>query len=110
MRHLYERIDADPRFHALARRRSQLGWSLSGAVLVAYYGFILAIAFAPDLLARPLGPATVLTWGIVGGLAVIALSVALTGVYIQRANGTFDRQNAEIVADAVRDAAASRED
>lgn len=104
MRHLYETIDRDPRFHALARRRSRLGWGLSAVVLVAYYGFVLAIAFAPGLLAIPLGPDTVVTTGIVAGLGVIALSVALTGLYVWQANAHFDRQNASIVEDAKRDA------
>jgi len=104
MRHLYERIDRDPRFHALARRRSLLGWGLGCAVLVAYYSFILAIAFAPQLLARRLADDTVLTVGIAAGLGVIGFSVALTGVYVWRANRTFDRLNAEIVDDAMRGA------
>lgn len=102
MRHLYERIDGDPRFRDLARRRSLLGWGLSAVVLVSYYAFVLAIAFAPEALARRLSGDTVLTVGIAAGLGVIALSVALTGVYVWRANRTFDRLNAEIVADATR--------
>ncbi len=103
MRHLYARIDRDPRFHALAKARSRLGWMLSACVLVAYYGFVLAIAFAPGWLARPLGPDTVVTFGITAGLGVIGLSVALTGVYVWRANRTFDRLNSEIVAAARQD-------
>lgn len=103
MREIYERIDRDPRFHALARQRRMLGWSLSGAVLVAYYSFVLVIAFAPELLARPLGPDTVLTIGIAAGLGVIGLSVALTGVYVWHANRSFDVLNSAIVGDAVRD-------
>ena len=102
MRHLYERIDRDPRFHALARARSRLGWTLSSIVLVAYYGFVLAIAFAPRWLARPLGPDTVGTVGIVAGIGVIALSVGLTGIYVWRANAIFDRLNADIVDAALR--------
>ncbi len=106
MRHLYERIDRDPRFHALAKERSRLGWTLSGLVLLAYYGFVLAIAFAPNWLAMPLGPDTVVTVGIATGLGVIALSVALTGLYVWRANSSFDRLNADIVDAATREGGA----
>jgi uncharacterized membrane protein (DUF485 family) len=104
MRHLYERIDRDPRFHDLARRRSRLGWGLSALVLVSYYAFVLGIAFAPAALARRLPGDTVITVGIAAGIGVIALGVALTGIYVWRANRSFDRLNAEIVADATRDA------
>lgn len=104
MREIYERIDRDPRFHALARQRSLLGWGLSAVVLVAYYAFVLVMAFAPGLLARPLGDDTVVTVGIAAGLAVIGLSVALTGVYVWHANRSFDVLNSAIVGDAVRDA------
>ena len=106
MRHLYDRIDRDPRFHALAKARGRLGWTLSGLVLLAYHGFVFAIAFAPGWLARPLGPDTVVTVGIAAGLGVIGLSVALTGVYVWRANRIFDRLNADIVDAATRKAGA----
>ena len=81
-----------------------LGWGLGGAVLVAYYSFILVIAFKPAWLVRPLGPTTAITVGIAAGLAIIALCVALTGVYIWQANRDFDRKNREIVDDARRNA------
>ena len=104
MENWYRAIDADPRFHALARQRSRLGWGLGGAVLAVYYSFILVIAFKPAWLVRPLGPTTVVTVGIAAGLAIIALCVALTGVYIWQANRDFDRKNREIVDDARRNA------
>lgn len=101
MHQLYRLIDRDPRFHALARRRSRLGWGLAAAVLAAYYGFIAAIAFAPTWLVTPLNDETVLTVGIVAGLAVIALSISLTGVYVWWANSHFDRLNAALIGDAM---------
>ena len=103
MQHLYRRIDQDPRFHALARRRSRLGWSLAGAVLLCYYGFIFCIAWRPAWLAGTLAPGTALTVGLAWGLGVMFLCIALTGIYVQRANRVFDRLNAELLRDATRD-------
>ncbi|MSQ69130.1 MAG: DUF485 domain-containing protein [Gammaproteobacteria bacterium] len=101
MDHCYRAIDADPRFHALARARSRLGWGLGGVMLVTYYAFILVIAFRPAWLARPLSSTTVITVGIAAGVALIVLGVALTGVYIWQANRSFDARNRAIV-DAAR--------
>lgn len=94
----YTRIFDDPEFQALQRRRSRLSWVLAAIMLVAYFTFILVIAFAPELFAIPLGPDTVITWGIPIGVSIIVLGFALTGIYVYRANGEFDRDNAAIVA------------
>ncbi|PAX06728.1 DUF485 domain-containing protein [Sphingomonas lenta] len=81
----------DPRYRRLVRRRSRLGWTLTALMLVAYFGFILLVAFAKPLLARPLaGGAT--SVGIPIGLGVILLAIALTGVYVRRVNREFDRE------------------
>ncbi|MGR8919121.1 MAG: DUF485 domain-containing protein [Gammaproteobacteria bacterium] len=91
MQELYERIAADPEFRALERRRSRFGWALALIMLAAFYGFVLVIAFYPGLFATPLGPGTVVTWGIPVAVGVILLGFALTGLYVWRANGEFDR-------------------
>ena len=106
MHEVYRLIDEDPRFHALEARRSRFSWALSAGVLGAYYAFILLIAFGPALLARPLHEATVITVGMVAGIAVMLLCIALTAVYVWRANREFDHANHRIVTDALARAAA----
>lgn len=90
MQDLYALIDADPRFHELEARRARLAWSLSVVVLAAYFGFVLAVAFAPGWLAQPLGPESPVSRGIPLGIGVIVLSVVLTGLYVRHANLHFD--------------------
>lgn len=97
-----EKIQADPRFRALVRRRARFCWGLAGLMLAVYYGFILIVAFAPSLLGTPLGATAVTTVGIPVGIAIILLAFALTAVYIRRANRDFDRANREILRDASR--------
>ena len=97
MNDLYQRIFADPEFQALQRRRSRLIWMLSMIMLVTYFGFILVIAFAPEFFAAPLGADTVITRGIPIGVGIILLGLALTGIYVHRANGEFDTTTADIV-------------
>ena len=52
---LTDRIEADPNYQALKSRRSRFGWTLTLAMLIVYYGFILLIAFSKGLLAARIG-------------------------------------------------------
>jgi len=97
MEALYQKIFDDPEFRDLQRRRSRLCWTLALVMLVSYYAFILVIAFQPALFAMPLGEATVVTIGIPVGVGIILLGFVLTGIYVYRANGEFDRTTAAIV-------------
>ena len=90
-----ERISDDPRYRALVARRSRFAWTLTVVVLVVYFGFIAVVAFDKALLGASLsGGAT--SVGIPVGLGIITLSIALTGLYVRRANGEFDRELAAI--------------
>ncbi len=60
-------------------------------MLIIYVGFILLIAFAPQWLGTPLHEGTSVTRGIPIGIGVILISFVLTGIYVWRANGEFDR-------------------
>jgi len=93
------RIEANPKYHELKRKRSSFGWRLTVLMLLVYYGYIGLIAFDKELLARPLG-AGVTTLGIPIGLGVIVFTVLITGLYVRRANGEYDRLTAEILKDA----------
>lgn len=91
------RIAADPAFVALQKSRSRFAWSLAGIVLLAYFSFILIIAFAPQLFARVVGDSQTTTLGIPIGLVIIVLCFLLTGVYVRRANRVFDPALREIL-------------
>jgi uncharacterized membrane protein (DUF485 family) len=97
---VFQQINADPRFKELVAKRGRFAWLLATIMLTAYFAFILIIAFDPALLGTPLSAGVVTTWGIPAGLGLIFLSFVLTGVYVQRANGEFDRITQEILAEA----------
>jgi uncharacterized membrane protein (DUF485 family) len=78
-----------PLFRELVDKRTRFAWQLSAAMLVIYFGFIAIIAFAPKLLATPIGGG-VTTVGIPLGLLVIVSAFVLTGLYVHRANSQFD--------------------
>ena len=92
------RIEANPKYHELRRKRNSFGWLLTALMLIVYYGFIALIAFDKPFLATPLG-AGVTSIGIPIGLGVIVFTVVITAIYVRRANGEYDRLNAEILKD-----------
>ena len=93
------RIEANPKYHELKRKRNKLGWTLTVMMLVVYYGFIGLIAFDKAFLAQPIGDG-VTTIGIPIAFGVIAFTVLVTGYYVYRANSEYDRLTAEILKDA----------
>jgi uncharacterized membrane protein (DUF485 family) len=93
---LNQRIARDPRFATLQRQRSRYAITLSVIMLAIYYGYILLIAFWPGALATPLGSAT-MTVGFPLGVGVIVAAIVLTGLYVHRANGEFDRVTQQII-------------
>lgn len=95
------RIEANPKYHELRRKRNTFGWTLTLVMLVVYFGYIALIAFNKPFLAQPIG-AGVTTLGIPIGLGVILITILITGIYVRRANGEYDRLTAEILAEATR--------
>jgi len=59
-------------------------------VLIVYLGFILLVAFGGAFLATPLVAGGVTTIGIAVGIGVILIAIALTAIYVWKANTTFD--------------------
>lgn len=96
----YARIRGNPKFRELVRQRNRLAGILSLAMLAIYFGFILLVAFGGSLLGAPLGSGMVMTVGIPVGLFVIVSAFVLTGIYVSKANTTFDDLNAQILNDA----------
>jgi uncharacterized membrane protein (DUF485 family) len=94
-------IRTDPDFAELVSKRSRFARRLSVLMLLIYFGFILLVAFGRSILAQPLGEG-VTTLGIPIGVGVIVSAFVLTGLYVRRANSTFDALTARIADRAAR--------
>ena len=93
------RIEANPKYQLLKRKRNTLGWTLTLLMLIAYYGFIGAIAFDKEFLAQRIG-AGVTSIGIPIAWGLIIFTVAITAFYVWRANREYD----QLVDDVLREA------
>jgi uncharacterized membrane protein (DUF485 family) len=92
-------IQNHPAFRQLASERARLGVGMSIVMAGTYFAYILTIAFRPQLLGHPLWSGTVITWGVLIGLGLIALGFLLTAVYVRRANSRFDRLSQLLLED-----------
>ena len=80
-----EQIRQLPEYIALTRARKKIVWTLSIAIIVAYFALVLAIAFSPASLGTPIGNG-VTSVGIALGLGIIIFCMVITGIYVAYAN------------------------
>ncbi|WP_223637057.1 DUF485 domain-containing protein [Corallococcus sp. EGB] len=78
----------DEALKALAAKRWRVAGALTVAMLVAYLGFILLVAFNRPLMGHQFVPG--LSVGIVLGALTILFAWVLTGVYMSWANRKYD--------------------
>ena len=93
---LIERVKNDPQFHELVRRRARLAWTLTALMIAIYFGFVLTVGFHKEIFAQSLFGG-VMTVGIPVGVGVILAAFVLTGLYVFRANTTFDDMTQKII-------------
>ena len=91
-----DKIQKNPKYLELRRKRSGFGWFLTLLMMVVYYGYIALIAFNKPFLAQPIGAGGA-TLGIPIGMGVIIFSVIITGLYVRRANNEFDQLTRDIL-------------
>ena len=96
---IHSRIESSPKFRELVAVRGRFAITLTLVMLAIYFGFVLLVAFAKPFLATQIGGGVV-TIGIPLGIFVIVSAFVLTGIYVAKANTTFDRLNAEVLREA----------
>ena len=72
----------------MSAARWRIALTLTAAMMVVYFGFILLIAFNKPLMGRPLMPG--LSLGMLLGALVIVAAWILTWVYVRWANTHYD--------------------
>lgn len=94
-------IRANPKFQQFVKKRNLYSIVMSILVIIAYFGFILLIAFDKAFLAQKIG-AGVTSLGIPLGVGVIVFTIILTWIYVRRANTEFDAEAAAILEESTK--------
>ena len=98
---MYARIRENPKFKELVAKRERLAWTLTGIVLVLFFGLFLTVAFNPAILAIKLGDSYVTT-GLLIGLSQFIFFWILTAVYVRRANSEFDALTQDLLRESAK--------
>jgi uncharacterized membrane protein (DUF485 family) len=99
---IYKKMRNNPKFQQLVEKRSRFAWTLSLITLVAFYGFVMLVAFQPATVGQPLSEGSRYTLGLVVELAMFIGFWLMTWFYVRRANGEFDAMTQEIIREATR--------
>lgn len=90
-----EKIKSMPQFKQLVSERSKFAWTLAVIMFIAYYGFILSVAFNPDFF--KIEAIGIITIGFPVAIGLILLAFTLTAVYVYRANSRFDELTQQVI-------------
>lgn len=92
------RIAADPRYRALVAERQRFSWTLTVITVAVYGAFISLIAFDKPFMVRPVAGGVTSIAVVLGALMLVG-TVAISAVYVRRANGRYDAQIAALLAE-----------
>ena len=92
------KILADPKFNEMVSVRNSYSWICTVLMLIAYFGFILTLAFDKAIFAQKIGDG-VMTLGVPVGLGVILFTIIITAIYVHKANTDFDALKEAVIKD-----------
>lgn len=98
---IWDRIAANPKFQAFVKKRNNYSILMTILGSIAYYGFILLVAYNKEFLSSKMG-AGVTSIGIPIGVGVIVFTIIITWIYVGRANSEFDTESEAIVKEATK--------
>lgn len=96
---IVDRVVAHPKYAELVERRTKVSMIFFAVALTIYSGFILTLAFMPELFAKPIGEGWTMSVGVLTGVLVVFSAVIMIAVYTYVSNKTFDPLLEAIVKD-----------
>ena len=82
-------VTNNPKYQELLQRRSRISLVFFVITFIIYSGFILTLAFDPELFARPVGSMTMSIGVLTATLVLISASI-LVALYVYISNKVFD--------------------
>ena len=96
------KIAANPAFLRFVSKRNTYSVIMTILGALAYYGFILLVAYNPAFLAQKLGAGMTASVGVPLGVGVIVFTIIITWIFVRRSNTEFDEEAAAILKEATK--------
>lgn len=96
-----QRVLMHPKYQELVRKRTRTSLFFFALTLIIYAGFILTLAFDPELFARPLADGMTMSIGVFTASMVAISAVVLIVIYVYISNKVFD----PLLEDVIREVA-----
>lgn len=93
------RVLAHPGYQELTRRRGRASLGFFLLMLVVYAGFILTLAFWPEVFARPIGDGFTMSVGVLSASVVAVSAVVMISAFVHLSNKHYDPLIEAIVRD-----------
>ncbi len=88
-RDLVAEVIRNPKYQELLQRRNRISLTFFVITLIIYAGFILTLAFDPELFGRPIGNMTISIGVFTATLVLVSASI-LVALYVYLSNKIFD--------------------
>lgn len=85
-----DKVLKHPKYAELVQRRTKISMSFFVVALVIYSGFILTLAYMPDVFAQPIGEGWTMSVGVLTGILVVFSAVIMIALYTYFSNKIFD--------------------
>ncbi len=87
---IVQRVLRHPKYQELVRKRNRTSLCFFVLTLIIYSGFILTLAFDPELFGRPLTSGMTMSIGVFAATLVAISAVVLIVLYVYISNKVFD--------------------
>ena len=96
---IVQKVLEHPKYAELVKRRTRISMVFFAVALVIYAGFILTLAYMPELFAQPLGESWTMSVGVFTGVLVVFSAVIMIALYVYFSNKVFDPLLEQVMRD-----------
>ena len=93
------RVLDHPKYRELVHRRTRVSLAFFTVMMVVYAGFIITLAYLPDLFSRPIGAGYTMSVGVLTATLVAVSAVLMIAAYVRFSNKYFDPLIKAVVED-----------
>ncbi len=87
---MVRRVVDHPKYQELVHKRTRVSLAFFAVMIVIYAGFIVTLAYLPELFSRPIGAGFTMSIGVLTATIVAVSAVVMIAAYVHFSNKYFD--------------------